>query len=75
MYAKNYLRKSFIEYLEYWGAWVAQLVKRLTLGFLSVHNLGVLGLIPVSGSVLFEDSLPLPLPLPAHVHALSQINK
>lgn len=33
------------------GVWVVRLVERLTLGFVSGHNLVVLELSPVSGSV------------------------
>ena len=47
---------------------MAQLVKRLTLGFSSGHDLRVVRSSPTLGSVLSEvsawDSLPLPLPLP-----------
>jgi len=59
-----------------WGAWVAQSVKRLTLGFSSSHGLAVLGSSPLSrapcsvGSLL-EDSLPHPLPLPPLTLTLS----
>jgi len=48
------------------GAWLAQSVKRLTLGFGSGHDLRVVGLSLTMGSVLSgesaEDSFPLPLP-------------
>ena len=39
-----------------WGIWVAQLVTLLTLDFGSGHNLRVLGLSSVSGSVLSGES-------------------
>ena len=59
-----------------WGAWVAQSVKHLTLGFSSGHDLMVHGIKPHIG--LYEEvwiplgilSLPLSLPLP-HSHACS----
>ena len=37
------------------GAWVAQSVEHLALGFCSGHGLRVVGLSPASGSVLSEE--------------------
>ena len=60
---------------------MAQWVEHLTLGFGSGHDLGVVGLSPVSGSVLSlqsaGESLPLPLLLPLLMLflSLSKINK
>jgi len=42
---------------DYWGTWVAQGAKRPTLGFISGHGLGVVGLSPASGSVLSGESV------------------
>uniref|UniRef100_A0A452U916 Protocadherin gamma-A1-like n=1 Tax=Ursus maritimus TaxID=29073 RepID=A0A452U916_URSMA len=39
-----------------WVTWVAQLVKRPTLGFSSGHDLGVLGWIPLVSSILSGES-------------------
>ena len=55
------------------GAWVAQSVKPPTLGFSSVHDLGVVGWIPASGSALSAESAGNYLPPP--LLFLSQINK
>ena len=65
------------------SAWVAQLVKRLTLGFSSGHDLRVVRSSPTLGSALSGESLsPCPCPSPcalslSHVLSLSlsQINK
>ena len=38
------------------GAWVAESVKHPTLGFSLGHDLVVMGLSPVSGSALSEES-------------------
>ena len=58
---------------------MAQSVKHLTLGFSLVHDLGVLGSSPASGSLLNRESASpsASAPPPAHVcpHFLSQINK
>ena len=55
---------------------MAQFVKHVTLGFGSGHDLRVVRLSPMSGSMLSVestwDSLPL---LHAHTHALSNYNK
>ena len=40
----------FLLKVHYWGAWVAQMVERLTLDFSSGHGLKVVGCSPVSGS-------------------------
>ena len=65
-----------------WGAWVAQLVECLTLGFSSGHDLKVMELSPVTGSTLsrvcFKFSLHLSLNPPTllmHAIILSKINK
>jgi len=59
------------------GTWVAQSVKRPTLGFGSGRDLRVVRWSPASGSALSResacDSLSPPLSLPT-THALSQIN-
>ena len=47
------------------GAWVAQLVKHLTLDFGSGHDLMVVGWSPALGSVLCRESASPSLP-PAH---------
>ena len=52
------------------GAWVAQLVKHLTLDFGSSYNVTVLGLSPTSGSVLTVRSLIGILSLPLCVPLL-----
>ena len=44
-----------------WGAWVAQSVKQLTLGFGSGRDLRVMRSSPASGSVLSDESAPLPV--------------
>ena len=46
----------FLKIKAYWGAWVAQLVKQLTLGFSSGHDLRVMRLSPTSGSMLGMES-------------------
>ena len=43
-------------YISEWGTWLAQLAKWLTLDFSSRHGLRVLGLSPVSGSMLSAES-------------------
>ena len=57
------------------GAWVAQLVKPMPLA--QVHDLGVLGSIPTSDSLLSREpaSSSLSSPPPAHVLSLSLSNK
>ena len=62
----------------FWGAWVAQSVKRPTLDFGSGHDLMVADIKPALGSALKALSLlgilPLPLSLPLlylHTNALS----
>ena len=39
----------------FWGTWVAQLVKHLTLDYGSGHDLRILGWSPVAGSMLREE--------------------
>ena len=58
-----------------WGTWVAQLVKHPTLDFGSGHDLRVMRLSRVSGSVLgvepaydFLSPFPSAPPCPAHMH-------
>ena len=61
-----------------WGVWVAQSVKRPTLGFSSGCDLRAVRPSPRSGSVLSMpsvwDSLPLPLPFLLEL-SFSQANK
>lgn len=45
-----------LERINYWGAWVAQLVEHLTLGFRSSHDLRVVRQSPELGSVLNKES-------------------
>ena len=74
---------SFIHINSYWGAWVAQLVKHLTLSFGSGHGLTVREIEPCmgfhsDGAEPAWDSLSVPLSLcfSLLVHALSlKINK
>ena len=47
-----------------WDHWVVQLVKQLTLGFGSGHNLRVLGWSLESGSLLEDSLFPLHPPNP-----------
>ena len=57
------------------GAWVAQSVKCLTLGFSSGHDLRDLGSSPMMGSMLnAESTCPLPQLLLLLLYTLSQIN-
>jgi len=49
---ENTQHLSMIKILTDWGAWVAQLVKRLTLDFGSGHDLKIMRSSPVSGSML-----------------------
>ena len=59
-----------------WGAWVAQLVGPLTLGFGSGCNLGVVGSSPALCSALRAESAgPSPSGLPPAVLNLLQINE
>ena len=51
---KKYTATKNIRYLQ--SAWVAQVVEHLTLGFSSGHDLGALGLSPMSGSILSAES-------------------
>ena len=55
------------------GAWVVQLVKHLTVGFGSGHDLSVQGLSPLMG--VYLRILPLPLPFLVFVLSLKSINK
>ena len=57
--------------------WVTQLVRHLTLGFRSCHDLMGMRWAQHSEGSLREDSLPLPLPTlaPSYAYPLSQISK
>ena len=55
-----------------WGTWVAQLLKHLTLDFISGHDLTVVRWNPVSGSVLgMEPAWDALCPSPACILVLS----
>ena len=55
---------------------MVQLIKHMTLGFCSGHDLTVVGSSPASGSMLnMESAVPLPLLLPLLVLPLSLSNK
>jgi len=60
--------QQYIKQIIHHGAWVAQLVKHLILGFGSGHDLRVMRSSPMLGSALTMesalDSFPLPFPLP-----------
>ena len=68
--------KSIVNMI-FWGTWVAQLVKRLTHGFSSGHDLRVVRLSPVLGSTITGesawDSLPLLLPRPYPSNKIDKI--
>ena len=57
------------------GVWVALLVEHLTLGFSAGHDLGVMGLIPESASVLSMESDGVCLPHSVLSPSLPKINK
>ena len=70
----EYVIGKYIKNTGTWGAGVAQLVKSLTLGFSSSHDLTVHGIEPAMDPALSAwDSLSLPLSLLLpHSHSLSQ---
>ena len=74
--------RVFIKMLIFWGTWVAQSLKPLTLHFSSGHDLGIMGWSPSLGSMLCVESAyvslslslslpPLLFPLLGHTLSLS----